>query len=60
VGIKKVLKRCIEGVGIFSLGYLTGSAFGRALHDSLVYLIPLYKFGNQNWFNFTQYAKIYH
>jgi hypothetical protein len=49
----------IKAAGIYSIGHLTGSAFGKLLHDYLAYFLPIKEFGKYPWFNPSQYIDLY-
>lgn len=51
--------KLLGGIGSGALGYYIGSEFGKALHDSLAYLVPLRYYGNYSWFNYQQYIQAY-
>jgi len=51
--------KVLDGIGSGALGYYIGSEFGKLLHGSLAYLMPLKEFGNYSWFNYQQYVQAY-
>ena len=51
--------KVLGGLASGSIGYYVGSAFGKALHNFLAYLVPLRYYGNYSWFNYQQYVQTY-
>jgi hypothetical protein len=52
-------RKLLGAIGSYSVGHITGAMFGKALHDTLAYLIPIREFSKYSWFNASEYIKIY-
>jgi hypothetical protein len=53
------IKKLLGAIGSYSVGHITGAIFGKVLHDTIAYLMPIREFSKYSWFNATEYIKLY-
>jgi len=59
MGRLRTLTEILGGIAISGGFYKLGEVFGKSLHDLLAYHMPLKYFGNYEWFNYSEYVKMY-